>query len=321
MKTPNIVNMKFGSHLYGLATPNSDVDFKGVYLPSLNELLLGNYAKSFKHSTGNPHEKNQPGDVDQEVIALPTFIKFACDGETFAIDMLHCEEPLVSSDLWEELVSKRTKFYSRNLKAFVGYVKRQAAKYGVKGSRLADVSKIITELEHIKSATNWFHTLVVKDFKECLPVGEYAKWVDAENHQTGKQTFYEVNGRKYQDSLTLEALYNALKAMYDSYGHRAKLAEQNEGVDWKAVSHALRVAYQARDIYENGDFKYPLAETEFLLAVKQGRLDYTKEVAPVLESLVDEVDALANASLLPEKVDRNYWDQWLLDVYHNRYLR
>jgi RNA repair pathway DNA polymerase beta family len=29
-----VVKMRFGSHLYGTATPESDLDLKGVYLPS-----------------------------------------------------------------------------------------------------------------------------------------------------------------------------------------------------------------------------------------------------------------------------------------------
>jgi predicted nucleotidyltransferase len=35
-----IVEMRFGSHLYGTATPESDLDFKGVYLPEARDILL-----------------------------------------------------------------------------------------------------------------------------------------------------------------------------------------------------------------------------------------------------------------------------------------
>lgn len=35
-----IVKMKFGSHLYGTNTEDSDVDYKGVFLPSKKEILL-----------------------------------------------------------------------------------------------------------------------------------------------------------------------------------------------------------------------------------------------------------------------------------------
>jgi hypothetical protein len=110
-----------------------------------------------------------------------------------------------------------------------------------------------------------------------------------------------------------------LKKIYDSYGARAQAAKENKGVDWKAMSHALRAGYQARDIYANGDFEYPLVETQFILDVKRGLLDYTTQVAPVLEDLVDEVNELSESSTLQSKVDRNKWDNWLLWVYDECY--
>jgi len=304
--SPDIVNMMFGSHLYHLDTDNSDIDYKGIYLPRHRELLLHNYPKSIKSSTGKDHEKNAAGDIDREVIALPRFIEFAVTGETLAIDMLHCTSPITSSSIWNDLISKRTGFYSRNLKAFVGYVKRQAAKYGVKGSRLSDISKVIDYL---------------KQFDDGFPIGTFDIWDNlpelefAKKLQTEERTFYEVNGKKYQSTLPIAHILKALIAMYDSYGARAKLAESNQGIDWKAVSHALRAAYQAKDIYMLGDFEYPLQETGFLLEVKQGNLDYKTEVGPELERIVDVVNVLADNSNLPEKVNRNYWDNWLMGIY------
>jgi len=36
-----IVKMAFGSHLYGTSTPESVLDYKGVFLPSKEQVLLG----------------------------------------------------------------------------------------------------------------------------------------------------------------------------------------------------------------------------------------------------------------------------------------
>ena len=309
MRTPNIVNMKFGSHLYGLNTPNSDVDYKGIYLPTLSELLLGTYPKTIVTSTGPEHAKNGAGDVDTEVASLPQFIKHACVGETYAIDMLHCEHPESDSLIWQELVANRTKFYSKNLKAFVGYVKQQAAKYGVKGSRLADIKQAIESLCHV--TPNW----TLAQVKDQLYFGQYAEWKVKHNPTAGHDNeFYLVNGKMYQSTNTVEYTVTRLEQMYDGYGHRAKLAEQNEGVDWKAMSHALRAGYQARDIYKYGDFSYPLRETEFLKQVKTGQLEFS-QVGNELERLVTEIEKLSENSNLPEHVDTEFWNSWLLSVY------
>lgn len=310
-----IVKMKFGSHLYGLNTPESDIDYKGIFMPSARELLLGKYPKSISSSTGNQNSKNGPGDVDREDYALPYFVKLAVDGETVAIDMLHCNEPLISTPEWEFLVENRRKFYSKDMKAFIGYVKRQAAKYGIKGSRINDISKVLDFLqERDKNRFGDSYDVKLKDIWDELPSGKFISKVTKDDRR-----FYVVNSKMYQDTLTTGQLRPALAKVLKGYGDRAHLAAQNKGVDWKAMSHALRAGYQCRDIFTKGDFAYPLRETEFLLAVKQGRLDFSTEVAPALEEIVDEVEALAVASNLPKSVDVKFWDDWLVSVYLNNW--
>lgn len=307
---PNVVNMLFGSHLYKLNTPNSDFDYKGIYLPTLESMILGSYGGTYKWSTGAAHEKNNAGDIDYEVISLNKFLSHACDGETFVIDMLHCNEPLVTSPIWEDLVANRTMFYSKSLKAYFGYVKKQAAKYGLKGTRLADIRQVIESLKQFSP------DLTIAYVKDKLYTGEFAKFVVVEPKKEGQvaKTFYEVNSKKYQLSNMVGYVEQELEKVWESYGARAKLAEKNEGVDWKAISHALRGGYQARDIYKLGDYSYPLRETDFLLDVKLGKLDYKSEVAPVLEELVEEVEALAKVSTFPKDVDREYWNRWLIST-------
>ena len=70
-----IVKMKFGSHLYGTATEISDIDHKGVYLPSKEEILLGKIPKCHSYSTGDDISKNSPEDVDVEIYSFHYFIK------------------------------------------------------------------------------------------------------------------------------------------------------------------------------------------------------------------------------------------------------
>lgn len=72
-------------------------------------------------------------------------------------------------------------------------------------------------------------------------------------------------------------------------------------------------------ILKDGDFDYPLPQTEFLLAVKTGQLNFVNEVQPELENAIQTIEKMAESSSLPQKVDRAYWDKWLLRVY-NDYL-
>lgn len=305
-----IVKMIFGSHMYGLNTPDSDTDYKGIYLPELDELLLGNAAKQISKSTGNDKSKNSKDDIDDERYSLAEFVRLACKGETVALDMLHANDVELGEygSIWEDLVSKRHMFYTKNLKAYMGYVKRQAAKYGLKGSRIAAMREAIVTLEEYKG-----RQLILGDIWLALPTNEFAKTV-AERQMNG-QKFYEVNGKKYQHTVAVDYALERITKALEAYGDRALLAEKNEGVDWKAVSHALRAGYQLLSIFENGTFSYPLKETDFLRGVKTGKYDYKTVVSPVLEQLVDDIEKLIPTVDLPEKVDQEYWDKWLLKVY------
>lgn len=307
-----IVTMKFGSHLYGLNTPKSDTDYAGIFLPTPREILLHNYPKTLRYNSNPANTKNTQDDVDETMYALPYFIELALKGETIAIDMLHCEKPIMSNFIWNDLRANRTKFYSKDMKAFIGYVKRQAAKYGIKGSRINDIKATLKILRK--------YYLVDPNIKVFSVIPEIKasnfEHVTIENQtEPDFKTFIVINGKKYQDTVGAEHLIGVLEKVLHNYGARAKLAANNEGIDWKAVSHALRAGYQCRDIFQKGDFKYPLEETDFLLKVKQGELNFLDNVQPILEDLVKEVETLADTSDLPEKADKDFWDSWLITTY------
>ena len=315
MKT--IVRMKFGSHLYGLSTPESDTDYKSIYLPELNELLLGTAKKSISSSTGNSKSRNTKDDIDDDYISLNEFIRLACNGETMALDMLHANDVENCGAIWRDLVSKREMFYTTNLNAYMGYVKTQAAKYGIKGSRLAGMREAIDFLKKYVDKG-----LLLSDVWDDLPLNDYARKITLPKKKgDGVDHFYEVNTKKYQMNNKVDYACERLELMFASYGARALKAERNEGVDHKAVSHAIRAGCQMRDIFSKGSFKYPLDETDFILKVKRGELHYLHDVAPYLEDLVDEIDGLVleNKFNFPEHTDREFWNKWLIDVY-TKYL-
>jgi len=305
-----IVKMKFGSHLYGTDTENSDIDYKGVFLPSREEILLGDIPKCKSFTTGNYEDKNSPSDLDEEIYSLHYFIKLACGGQTVAMDMLHAPEEFLieTSKIWQAIVRHKNKFYTKNLNSFVSYARRQASKYGIKGSRLNAVSRVLSLLKlndpKLKLRNIWDQ---LPRIEHCYETG-----VDP----NGLRQF-QICGKILQESSSIGYVIPILEKFYDDYGHRAKLAAENKNIDWKAISHALRAALQTKEIMTQGTISFPLKDAPFLMKVKAGKLDYTTEVAPVLESLMDEVEKLVSHSDLPEKVDIDYWDRFICETIEN----
>jgi len=305
-----VVKMKFGSHLYGTNTPESDTDYKGVFMPSPKDIMLGTIPKSINNAQRKAEgQKNTKDDVDEEFYSLHYFIELALKGETAALDMLHAPDNMTThtSSWWIELQQNRAKFYTKNLKSFVGYARGQAAKYGLKGSRL----NVAQEVANILSNSDGFLTL--DTVWDTLPENEHARFIE-DNANGVKQ--YSICGKILQSSQKVQYAYTILRGFVDKFGERARMAANNEGIDWKAMSHALRAAYQVKSILQHGTIQYPLMEARYLLNVKKGELDFLTNVMPELEYVMDIVEDLSQKSSLPEKPDYIFWKNWLHKAVH-----
>lgn len=328
MKT--IMKGYFGSHLYGTSTPESDVDFKEIYVPHARDILTGNVKEHMSKNTNNTSSKNTKDDVDHELYSLKYFFKLAADGETVALDMLHTPPSLVvKSDLpdaWKYIQDNRSRFYTTNMKSYLGYVRKQASKYGVKGSRLAVLRQALKRSNEWGQYFDNGAVIRLSHMKNVLPVGEFASWVETENEKTGKQTFYNLLDRKFQDTLTNKEFNAILVKLEENYGERARKAEANEGIDWKALSHACRGGLQLLEIYKTGDLVYPLQDAPFILDVKLGKHTF-KTVQEFLEDIVDQVEHASEQAAkngMQQKVDMSFWDDFLEQVYlenHNSYYK
>ncbi|QHR72714.1 thioredoxin [Escherichia phage mobillu] len=328
MKT--IVKAYFGSHLYGTSTPESDVDFKEIYVPHARDILTGNVKEHMSKNTNNTSSKNTKDDVDHELYSLKYFFKLAADGETVALDMLHTPQSLVVKsdlpDVWKYIQDNRSRFYTTNMKSYLGYVRKQASKYGVKGSRLAVLRQALKRSNEWGQYFDNGAVIRLSHMKNVLPVGEFASWVETENEKTGKQTFYNLLDRKFQDTLTNKEFNAILVKLEENYGERARKAEANEGIDWKALSHACRGGLQLLEIYKTGDLVYPLQDAPFILDVKLGKHTF-KTVQEFLEDIVDQVEHASEQAAkngMQQKVDMSFWDDFLEQVYlenHNSYYK
>ena len=311
-----IVKMKFGSHLYGTDTEESDTDYKGVFIPSTDKILLGRIPKSIVSNTKEDIAgKNSPDDIDTELYSLHYFLDLACKGETVAMDMLHAPKDMIleSTTTWDNIVNNRKKFYTSNLSAFIGYARKQASKYGIKGSRINDAKVVLDYLTNIKRNKD----LKLKDIWNDLPIGEHINKISTDVQGV---RFYEICGRKIGDTVSIEYARSIVEKFHNNYGERAKMAAKNEGIDWKAVSHAVRVAFQLQELLKDGTISFPLREAVFLKEVKQGEYSFKEMVSPLLDALMDEVEELAKESKLPKMADREFWDAFLLKEIYFRLM-
>jgi hypothetical protein len=147
-----IFKTKFGSHVYGTDLPTSDLDFKSIFIPDPKDLILQRGAKHLQNNTKkDPSVRNTSDDIDDESFSVSEFIRLLLEGQTVSLDMFFTPEKWWEhwSWEWQLLQSHRKSFLHKGTASFVGYTRQQAAKYGVKGFRVAALRETLEQLKAI----------------------------------------------------------------------------------------------------------------------------------------------------------------------------
>ena len=112
-----------GSYLYGTNSENSDKDYKGVFLPNINDLILGKAPKHYTSTTGSINERNSSDDIDETYYSLHYFLELAAKGDTNAIDILFAytnkDAVIIDTPIWNKIIENIDKILTKNVKAYL----------------------------------------------------------------------------------------------------------------------------------------------------------------------------------------------------------
>lgn len=319
-----IAKIKFGSHLYGTNTPESDLDIKGVYIPCAKDILLQQTKPMISESRVKARgEKNTSEDIDFELYSLQRFLELLAQGQTVALDMLFAPNNAMlspASPVWYEIKEKiAPKIITKEASSFVKYCHQQANKYGIKGSRVAASRQALKSLEiaEQKYGPKAKLQLAIKELQDLSSDSDFISIVETQD-PSGKPEYYlDVCGKKSQFTASIETARKTVSRLVSEYGHRALAAEKNEGVDWKALSHAVRVGNEAIELLSTGKITFPRPEADFLLQIKQGKLNYP-DVARHIEELLEEVEKTVKNSTLPDYPDLQIINDFIITEYRKQ---
>lgn len=319
-----LIEMRFGSHLYGTATETSDTDIKAVHLPDGRDVLLQRVKPVISRQTKTDGlSKNSAEDVDYESYVLQKYLSLAAEGQTVALDMLFAPEwswTCEPSPLWLTVRANKDKMLTARYASFIGYCRTQANKYGIKGSRMGECRAAKEFLAgHLKAwGTQAKMDLIADDIAAFVVGKDHCSVVEIANKAPGEigtaMMHMSVCNRKVPYHATIKRAYEMVDNLFNEYGERSRQAESNSGIDWKALSHAVRIGRQAIEVLETGNVIFPRVDAEHLLAVKRGRLEY-KIVAAEIEELLVKIETAAAASNLPPAPDYAWIDNFVMESY------
>lgn len=320
----------YGSHLYGTNTPTSDLDYKEIVLPSLDDLLFGRGVSNKVQKTNNKsHTRNTADDVDREQVPIQVFIRDFVEGQTYAlelafsVDKTHAGQVVSDEfgDRFHELVKGlRTEFLTSNVKAMMGYVFNQANIYSFKGERL----NCAREFRDLLISTMFTDTSAGDDqLQDSLPSPEksYAEYneelkAQVEASRNAVMDKFEAFARKYPKYfriseydigqgrmrpcfVLLEKTFPWTNTLSHSIGVADTLinkygsrADQasESNVDWKAVMHAVRIIDEGIELLETKTITLPRPPEQVARLLQIKRGELPLE--PIKDELVQKLDRL-----------------------------
>lgn len=262
-----ILLFKAGSHFFDLNGPNSDIDYRGIYIcPNQDCFDASNKTHMIEYNTNQvKNTKNTAGDIDFTLFSFSSFLKLLRKGDFNMMEILYCPEDkiLFKTPLYDELVKMRSNLIVNDVSAFIGFIKKEYKRYGC-------------NIYHYKTQYNFIQFL--KQFHIHDPLKKHwsaiKKYAETEEGIRFSQTMIDNSGertlvetiviaeRMHQGTAKCGYVVEAMESIISNYGHRQKNMAQS-GVEYKGLYHALRLIYEANDIFDTGELSFPFSKERY----------------------------------------------------------
>lgn len=263
-----------GSYLHGTAVEGSDVDLKGVYLPSAEDILLGR-----KQSFGSIAESGAALETDIEMFSLSRFLELVALGQTNAVEMLFADSRYIyctNYPLWLGVAELARSLIPGDLTYMFSYAVSQARVRVGRPRDVAALDAVIAELE--KAAVTFGDNLNLLSCREALEAlsRTYSALsvVSMAMGRKGNQIVpaLTVAGKSVHLTQSIAFALDLYRKTRSRYGARAATVLA-DGSDFKAMAHAIRIGEQAIEMASSGVITLPRPNAPDLIRIKLGMVD------------------------------------------------
>lgn len=284
-----ILQVRHGSHAYGTNTEGSDLDIKGVCIPT-KEYYLGFYKRFEQQVSKSPN--------DMVIFALDKFVKHAADCNPNFLEVLFVDQSdVISSHMYgETLRDMRHMFLSKKAKhTFSGYAHSQ--------------------LKRIKTHRAWLLNPPAKEPKR----EDFGLPSERQVSKSEMGAFLQAEEKKLLEGSGVSESVIELLQKEKSYGNAKREWEQYQGwkrernpsrsnleakfgYDTKHAGHMFRLGRMCKEILLEGVVRVKRPDAAEIVAIRNGSMSYEQLIAE-FEVLEAECEEAYKVSTLPKSVD------------------
>ncbi len=312
---------QYGSKLYGTDNPNSDTDYKGIFIPNRDAVLLKKDIEHYNFNSNESNTRNSKDDIDLQLFSIYKWFTLLKKGETGAMDILFSlfrEDSQIHLDPDFATIIKENyqRFYNKNLHSFLGYCVGQSKLYNVRGERFSELHRFVTYFNALVKEQGSDKLLSMYPQIEEMFAEDKYKYIQFISAPTSRGSgeaqdgiYVEVLGKRFLGTVTVAYFSEKITEMENQFGNRARASAK--GVDYKALSHAVRVIDEVEELIDDGFITFPLKNRVYITSVKEGR-ESLEDVMNYIDQKLNVVqEKLANSDL-PERSDEAFMDEILL---------
>lgn len=309
-----VLKIKGGSHLYGLATENSDLDYIGVFLNTPDELYGLKTCEVIEENTVSKQDngKNDKDAIDCKYYSLAKFCNLAlgCNPTILEVLFVNPENIVFCDTIGQHLLDNRHLFLSKKAyNSFLGYAISQKKKSFVKAEnlkKLTEAYKVLNSIEYNKLCKTMLYESKIDEHPDIVcsnivNTDDYPNYITIGDLHFSNQKLIDVK-RKIEDRL-------------NKASHRSDNMLKH-GLDYKFMSHTVRLLYEGLELLKTGHITFPLIQRDLLMDIKLGKMNNTSiiELIKTLEQKIKDITIN-----LPNKPNIEGVNNLLVDIYTSYY--
>lgn len=288
-----ILEFRIGSHLYGTATPSSDEDFAGVFMPEIEQVfgLETIEQVDFSNKSKDADGRNTQDAVDKTLYEIRKFVRLAMANNPNILEMLFInkENLIYIQGLGHILLKHRHLFPHAGLKErFLGYAFSQKHKMIIR----TDAYRVL------ENAYDWIQEFISDDDekRKIMLIQIMDRKLPFFQEKRNHIVCGDLN---FEKSHQLRRIEKAIKERLGKATNRKQLITKY-GYDTKFGSHLIRLIVEGIELLKTGELQFPLKKAELIRDIKQGKYSL-KSVLDMADELEREIHDLAIITSLPRK--------------------